>query len=239
MKKTTLTLLAVLASTHASADTLLGVDTTIGSWTTAYEGSIDGLRAADFFQEESNITIQIAVEHPVPYLPNILVAHNNIETIFEDGTYDMDLSHTDATLYYEVLDNWLNLDLGLTARNYDGRLKKTPIGLVGCPDSCSWDLIPSRSILLDFAGTVPMAYLMAEFELPVTGLSIIAQGNGTNYRGDTISELTAKVRWDFVPTMDFALEAGYRGLLMDSTELDELNMDFEATGPYFGLSLRL
>lgn len=244
MKKTALALCAALASSAASAD-FIGFDASAGIWKPAYSGSVgvDKFNADEFSLAKDNVTfLQLAFEHPIPLLPNIMLAHSRVGTegaadletdiTFRDETFsagtrvstDLDLTHTDATLYYELLDNWVNLDLGLTARRYAGDMKVSSEGL-------------SENIRLN--GYLPMLYGMARFDLPFTGWSIIAQGNATGYKGDTHTDFTAKVRWDFMPVVDLGLEAGYRMMSLDLKELDDLQSDLEIKGPYIGLNLHL
>ncbi|MCO1334013.1 TIGR04219 family outer membrane beta-barrel protein [Microbulbifer sp. OS29] len=245
MKKSAFALSALLACGTANADTILGFDATAGAWLPSFSGNIgsDGYNLDNLSLTEDNITfIQVALEHPIPLVPNVLLAHSKIDTdgsdqletsvTFDDETFvakteistDLSLTHTDATLYYEILDNWVNLDLGLTARMYNGEF--TAVG-------------ESQAETIELTGYLPMAYAMARFDLPFTGWSIIAQGNGTAYRGDTHTDLTAKVRWDFVPAIDFAIEAGYRVMSLDLEELDDLQSDIEIKGPYIGFNLHL
>ena len=260
MKKITLAFCAALASASVSADTILGFDATLGAWQPAYSGAlgVDNFNVDEFALAEDNVTfIQAALEHPIPLIPNILVAHSKIETngqtmltenvTFGDETFvagselgaNMTLTHTDATLYYEILDNWVNLDLGLTARLYDGNFQAD--GVMGM--SCIPESSPCPSIEqaenIELSGVLPMVYGVARFDLPFTGWSIIAQGNGTSYNGDSHTDLTAKIRWDFVPALDFAIEAGYRAMTLDVKELDALQSDLEIKGPYLGLNLHL
>ncbi|AMX02132.1 TIGR04219 family outer membrane beta-barrel protein [Microbulbifer thermotolerans] len=256
MKKITLALCAALASGAASADTILGFDASAGVWQPSYSGAIgvDDFDTDEFSLAEDNVTfLQAALEHPIPLIPNIMLAHSSIETdgsavlntdvTFADETFDanseisanIDLTHTDLTLYYEILDNWVNLDLGLTARQYDGALEIVEQGVtaavVGAPE------LAQETV--ELSGVLPMVYGMARFDLPFTGWSIIAQGNGTGYNGDTHTDITAKVRWDFMPVADFAIEAGYRVMSLDVKELDDLQSDIEIKGPYIGLNLHL
>ncbi|SHE90395.1 outer membrane protein [Microbulbifer donghaiensis] len=245
MKRTALALCAALASGAASADTILGFDASAGIWQPSYSGGIgvDNFNMDEFSLAEDNITfLQAALEHPVPLVPNIMLSHSSIQTdgaaelsqfvqfgdetflIGSDVSADLDLSHTDATLYYEILDNWVNLDIGLTARQYKGELSVASA---------------FQSETVELNGYLPMVYGMARFDLPFTGWSVIAQGNGTGYKGDTHTDLTAKVRWDFAPALDFAIEAGYRVMSLEVQELDDLQTDIEIKGPYLGLNLHL
>lgn len=245
MKKTAIAFSALLTCSAASADTILGIDATAGVWLPGYTGDIgsDHYDLDNLSLSEDNITtFQAALEHPIPLVPNVLLAHSKIDTdgaahlesavtfdneAFEVGSEvntDLNLSHTDATFYYEVLDNWVNLDLGLTARRYNGEFTAVS---------------ETQSETVDLTGYLPMAYAMARFDLPFTGWSLIAQGNGTTFRGDTHTDLTAKVRWNFVPVLDLAFEAGYRVMSLDLEELDDLQSDIEIKGPYIGLNLHL
>lgn len=256
MKKITLALCAALASGTASADTILGFDASVGVWQPSYSGAIgvDDFDVDNFSLAEDNVTfIQAALEHPIPLVPNVMVAHSKVSTngstilgsnvTFDDETFfvgqdveaDIDLSHTDATLYYEILDNWVNLDIGLTARQYSGSLDISGQYQVTIPEI----LNPTITESIELSGVLPMAYAMARFDLPFTGWSLVAQGNGTSYRGDSHMDVTAKVRWDFAPVLDFALEAGYRHMTLDLQELDDLQSDLEISGPYLGLNLHL
>ena len=74
----------------------------------------------------------------MPLLPNIRLQHSDLNwsgngwinagtdlngtpfVVAEQADISLDLSHTDATFYYEVLDNVVDLDLGITARLFDG-----------------------------------------------------------------------------------------------------------------------
>jgi len=256
MKKTALALCAALASGAASADTILGFDATAGVWQPSYSGNVgvDDYDIDNFDVADDNATfLQVALEHPIPLIPNIMLAHSAMGTdgstllegdvTFGDETYmagqevnaDLNLDYTDATLYYEVLDNWVNLDLGLTARQYKGALDLTGQYQTSVPEAPN----PVISESIDLNGVLPMAYAMARFDLPFTGWSIIAQGNGTGYKGDTLTDITAKVRWDFAPVLDFAVEAGYRSMTLDLQELDDLHSDLTINGPYLGLNLHL
>ena len=232
MKKIMLALCAALASGAASADTILGFDVSVGAWKPSYSGdSLDHLSL-----DEDNIAfVQAALEHPIPMLPNIMLTHSSIETsntVYGNTVYglvpvdiDIDLSHTDATFYYEILDNWVNLDLGLTARKYTAEYNFTANGfsLAG----------------LDQSDTRGMLYGMARFDLPFTGWSVVAQGNATDYSDTAITDLTTKVRWDFAPALDLAVEAGYRVLDMELQDSVDQATDIEIKGPYLGLNLHL
>lgn len=238
MKK--LTLLAAIAATAvplAHADTVLGVYAGFGSWDATYDGQAGdpSITLKDLgVKDQKNSYYYIALEHPVPLLPNIRLMHTDIvnkqsavisKTFTIDGTTftakdtvssEFDLTHTDASFYYEILDNWVNLDLGLTARKFDG--------FVYAKSSTN-----NKKVNLD--QILPMLYGKVQFDLPFSGLSAGVEGNYVSYQGDTISDYSAKISYLFDSVLDIGIEAGYRKFSL-RVEDDELDAEVNLKGPY-------
>ena len=238
MKK--LTLLAALAVTTAplaQADTVLGVYAGFGSWDSSYDGKAGdpSITLKDLgVEDHKNNFYYIALEHPIPILPNIRLAHTDISTkqtatiskaFTIDGTNfavndnvasEFDLTHTDATLYYEILDNWVNLDLGLTARQFDGFVyaKSTT---------------ENKKVKID--QTLPMLYGKVQFDLPFSGLSAGVEANYVSYQDDKISDYSAKISYLFDSVLDIGVEAGYRKFSL-TVEDDDLDAEINLKGPY-------
>ncbi len=242
MKK--LTLLAAIAATatsFANADTVLGVYAGFGSWDASYDGKIGDPTSISLkelgVKDHKNSFYYIALEHPIPIVPNIRLAHTEISskqtaTITKSFEYDdviytandtikseFDLTHTDATLYYEILDNWVNLDLGLTARMFDGFVYA----------ASTTDTTRNKKVKVD--QTLPMLYAKAQFDLPLTGLSVGVEGNYVSYSGDKVTDYSAKVSYLFDSVLDVGLEAGYRKLSVKVDE-DDLQAKVDIKGPY-------
>ena len=131
----------------------------------------------------------------------------------------MDLSHTDVTLYYEILDNWVNLDLGLTGRVFDDGVSITDVntGLKGD---------------LDIDYVIPLVYAEARFDLPLSGLSLGIQGNAISYDDDTLYD--AKFNLGYTFAFGLGVEAGYRLIDFDYDDDDE-TADVNFDGVYAGL----
>ena len=168
--------------THA--DTLLGLYVGGGSIDYDLSGEVKDLEqnnANDLDLEddlglegESGSYFYVALEHGIPVVPNFRFAYSDItesatnttETVIDFGgeTFpvdsriktDLDFSHYDLTMYYELLDNWVNLDLGLTVRKLDGQLEVKGYQ-VGNPN-----FIITAKEDLDFA--VPLLYGKAQFD---------------------------------------------------------------------------
>ncbi len=237
VKKITLATLALVGCQHVSADTVFGIYAGAGSWQGEYSGEAGdpAVTAQDLgMEEKNNAFYYIAIEHPVPFLPNIKVQQNDItsdqsstiEKSFSIGDItfpagsnvktDFDLSYTDATLYYEALDNWLNLDLGVTLRKYSGYLKAESMQF-------------SDNIDVDVA--VPLIYGKFQFDLPLSGFSAGFEGNYISYDGNNLSDYSAKIGYMFDSSLDLGLEVGYRAVKLDINE-DDVATNLEIKGPY-------
>ena len=232
--------LATLLAPAAFADTVLGVYAGAGQWKSDYDGKAGepSITLKELgVKEHSNNYFYIALEHPIPVLPNIRLESINIKsrqaadiskTFTIDGTdftlgdhvaSEFDLSHTDATLYYEILDNWLNLDLGLTARKFDGFV---------------WAQSSTESKKVKVDQTLPMVYAKFQFDLPFTGLSAGVDVNYVSYSGDKVSDYSAKISYLFDSVLDIGVEGGYRKLSITIDDNDlKANMDLK--GPYVAL----
>ena len=239
MKKLTLATTLALLSPFAAADTILGVYAGAGQWQGEYSGnagdpSIDVKSLG--MDEEDNNYYYIALEHPVPIIPNIKLQKMDItseqtaiidQSFVIDGTpfvagtevaSDFDLSHMDIVLYYELLDNWVNLDVGLNIRKFDGHVTAV-------------SEFTAESVELDEA--IPMIYAKAQFDLPLTGFSVGLEGNAINYEDNRLTDYSAKLQYMFDSALDIGLEVGYREM---SLEVDEdVTADIQLKGPYAAL----
>lgn len=238
MKKISLiAALGLAATSFAQADTVFGIYAGAGSWNGSYDGdagepsiSLKELGVKD----HSNNFYYVAIEHPIPVLPNVRLSHIDIKakqsaditrTFVIDGTpfiagehvaSQFDLSHTEATFYYEILDNWVNLDLGLSARKFDGYVSAQS---------------PTRREKVKLDDTLPLVYAKAQFDLPFTGLSVGVEGNYVSYSGDKLSDYSAKISYLFDSALDFGLEAGYRKLSL-TVDDNDLQGKVDIKGPY-------
>lgn len=246
MKK--LLLASVVAATAiptVQADTVLGIYAGAYSWGADYSGDINDTDAGETidleddlgFSDESNMVFYVALEHPVPVLPNIRIQQTALDssangTLTRDFTFDdvdfsigqdvatdMDFTHTDLTLYYEILDNWVNLDLGLTVRKFDGEIKIEGGGEIA---------------QVDLDAALPMLYVMAQFDLPLTGLSAGLQGNAVGYSGSSLLDLNGYVQYEFA--FGLGLRGGYRSFTLELDDIDDIDSDLTLSGPYAALT---
>lgn len=182
---------------------------------------------------DTNANASVYFEHPVPLLPNVRLNYTLVEQsgrgrlsgdfdgipLLVGGTdvrSDLDLEQLDLTLYYEVLDNWVNLDLGLTARDLSGELTVQEVGGSQSVSQTKVDAV------------LPMGYVAARFDLPLTGVSVGAEGNFVSYSGDSLHDFNAYGQFEIAVLQ---LRAGYRQMSIDYEDDDE-SLDVKVDGPF-------
>lgn len=191
------------------------------------------------YDDGSSTVIYAALEHPVPLIPNVRLVYTDIDenangrmsqtvvygdTIFlanEQVSSLVELKTTDVTLYYSVLDNVVNLDLGLTAKYIDSKARIT--GQV------------SGSEDANISVWVPMVYAGVGFDLPLSGLSLSADGSAVGYSGSTFYDVTVRAAYQTPWLLGF--DVGYRQLSLDLDDVDDSFANVDFSGPYAGAYL--
>jgi outer membrane protein len=239
-----------LLSTVTQADTILGVYAGVGNWNTGTDGSfssqgdsIDVVSDLGFDDESQNF-IHAALEHPIPFLPNIKLSKTDLDnqaisdlptTIdFEGKKFNasdrvdtkLDLSHTDVVLYYEVLDNWVSLDLGLTARNFTGEARLNAAAL-------------SRVAESEIEGWIPLGYVKAQFDLPFTGFYAGGEVHALAFDDNGITDYSVRVGYESM--FRVGAELGYRKMSLELEDVDNgsFRSDLSIDGVYLSLTLHI
>jgi len=183
----------------------------------------------------STASVVLILEHPIPALPNIKYQGFDLDTggrntltssiTFDGQTYNagdtvrsnFDLSHDDIFLYYEVMDNWVNLDIGLNLKIFDGE--------VSIADSTN---TTSSKIKID--ETIPLPYLSARFDLPFSGAYMGADISGFSYDGSRVVDATIKLGYE--SDIGLGIEGGYKTLSAHLDDVSDLDADVEYEGAY-------
>ncbi len=232
--------IALLSAATVHAD-VIGGSLEVSYWQGNYGGDLFsrsddqsvGLEDELNFDDIGALELAASFEHPVPVLPNIKIKHvdldesadSDVSFDFDGFTYngdvqtDLDLTHNDVILYYEVLDNWVMLDLGLDVKIFDGALRIEDV---------------SDSTQADIDEAVPMLYANAAFELPFTGLSAGAELSAISYSGDKLYDGKLRLRQDI--SLAF-IELGYRQLAIDIEDVDDIDVDADISGVYISTGL--
>jgi outer membrane protein len=244
MKKTALAVLVTgLLSTSAMADTIAGLYIGGSIWSNEATGTFgEQGNLVDFnLKDKEQGSFYIALEHPLPLVPNLLIASTTLDTDgsttltesfeFEDTTFDIetpvdttfDISYIDYTLYYEIFDNGLfSFDLGLTVRDFDGDITvKSDI----------------ENASLAVTEMIPMLYASAIVALPGTGLDLFANGNLLSIDSHTLYDYQMGISYELIDNLaiDVNLTAGYRAVKLQLEDIDDLYTDIEFKGVFAGV----
>lgn len=223
MKKALLTLCA--GSVMASASTLLGFGIEADYYSPEAKGDFrytdNGVTSATHFNGDNDSQYQVGLylEHPVPMLPN-LRADFTPETSFTGtdsiaGTNTVKFSQIDTTLYYELLDNVVDLDIGLTGKYVKGDV--------------------SGTVNQSFNVIIPMVYVAAGVKIPALPVRLDADLKYVGYSGNSVSDMRIKAAWNVFAGLEAV--AGYR---YESLKLDENDIysTLKIQGPFIGVGYR-
>ena len=211
----------------AQAD-VIGVKGDLSYW--AYDGQANmaaQTAASDQDLERKGAAqLSLAIEHPVPLIPNAKIRYVNLKTQTENEVagqpvYDINMDHADFILYYEILDNIVNADVGVGATTLNGHV--TTLAL-------------SKT---DIDKTVPVIYGSAGVKLPFTGLSAKAELLYSNFTDAKITDAQAELQYNFIDNLlvDVGLKAGYRILDIKLDDYEKNDLKFNFKGPYIGLDI--
>ena len=229
MKLLKLTLLALGTSVCglAQAD-LIGVKGDLSYWNYNGEANMAAQTSApdQDLERKGSAQLSLAIEHPIPLIPNAKIRYVNLKTQTENEVagqpvYDLDIDHTDFILYYEVLDNIVDADIGFGASNLNGDVKTLGLNKT------------------DIDKTIPVIYGSAGVKLPFTGLSAKAELLYSNVNDTKITDAQAELQYNFIDNLlvDVGLKAGYRILDIKLDDYEKNDLKFNFKGPYIGLDV--
>lgn len=268
-KKAFLAAVATLFMTNVQADTV-GLYLGGQIWQSEFTGGFaKESTLIDFnYKNEQPSSFFVAIEHPFPLLPNLRISYTNFDTssqtnsteefsftedrsqIVHETRIDSDVEtrfnvgYVDYTLYYQLLDNRsFSLDLGLTARSFDGAITVTEdittvndwSDIFGTPYTfADNDIFTSEIKTNDIE---PMLYIASSIGLPLTGFSLFAQGDFL-FKGDrTISDFQVGLMYDLIDNqmIDFNVTLGYRTVKMEFKSSDDLFSNAEIKGGFVSM----
>lgn len=236
--------LTMTAAVHANAD-VTGVTAGVEMWqadpsiTAGDTGYAQSLTAAD----ENASAWYIAFEHPIPLLPNLALRRQSLDfsgsttlaaelrldgVVFPKNTVldnQLKLAYTDASLYYELLDNDLvSLDLGLTARFVKGDANASTA---------------NSSASTDFSVPLPMIYWNANLGIPATSASLFFTGNYVNYSDNAFYDARAGLAYEVIDAtaMSLAVKLGVQKLDLDVQDQDDLDAKVAIDGAFLAVEI--
>lgn len=205
-------LLSFLFSSFIYADTV-GGEMSVG----LFYHDVEGINTQGVsFSDTQDIFFSASLELPFPLMPNIKFSNTSLSHDNDSSNglerANLTLKYTDATLYYEVLDTWLELDLGATLRYVKGNIQ-----------------LPSFVLnnTTSYTHSIPLLYAKGRFNIPTTDLSIQLETNALTFSDINSYDYALSARYSF--TMGLGVEAGYKSFHLDgdvSSLGSENDLDF-------------
>ena len=227
----------------ARADTM-SVKLGVQQWksdVSGYFGEASDATISPDFAETSQHKFLLALEHPLPLVPNLALSHSENEAsgmVRLAQTYRLgeqlysvasvlnaraDYSTTDLTFYYEMLDSSLiGVDLGVQVRylSADFHVDESQNSLSSSADASDWQ---------------PMAYAKLHSALPLVGLRSYVQ----LAKGDDNHEYEMAVGYQFVDSIlaDMSVFIGYKDSKTVLDKVDGIYAEQRWESVFVGLEL--
>lgn len=212
-------------STFSHAD-VIGVKADLSYW------NFDGYSQDNNFKHEldrqGTAQLSVAVEHPVPLLPNAKIRYVNLDSNSEQSSpanaADIKLNNIDYILYYELLDTVVHADIGAGLSNLDGTVRNLNAGALNQYDLDEYS---------------PLLYATVGVKLPFTGMSAKAEAIYTHGSDSKKTDVQAELQYDFIDNLlvDIGAKVGYRMMQVDFEQNQRPDLQLEFRGPYIGLDV--
>lgn len=208
-----------LGASTLSAEILLGFGAEADYYSVEADGSFNYENTRTNFNNDQESSYQLGayLEHPIPLFPNIRIDYTPKTTFSGSdgvgGSNDVEFTQLDTTLYYEILDNVVDLDIGISGKYLSGDVRGV--------NNKSFDEI------------LPLGYLRVAFFPPATGLSFDGNIKYIEYEGDSLLDARIKATWEIM--VGLGVQAGYRYESMDIDDRFEMNTDASFRGPFVGV----
>ncbi|MBD8009187.1 MULTISPECIES: TIGR04219 family outer membrane beta-barrel protein [Acinetobacter] len=212
-------------STFSHAD-VIGVKADLSYW------NFDGYSQDNNFKHEldrqGTAQLSVAVEHPLPLLPNAKIRYVNLDSNSEQSSpanaADIELNNIDYILYYELLDTVVHADIGAGLNNLDGTVRNLNAGALNQYDLDEYS---------------PLLYATVGVKLPFTGMSAKAEAIYTHGSDSKKTDVQAELQYDFIDNLlvDVGAKVGYRMMQVDFEQDQRPDLRLEFKGPYIGLDV--
>jgi outer membrane protein len=182
----------------------------------------------------------LRLEHPLPLLPNAMLSKTDIEestssrlsrtfdfggssfTVGEDVDSSVQYRQSDVILYYNILDTGASLDVGVDARYIDSNTSLSDSN--GAMETAR------------VSGWIPLLYAGVDIALPLTGLSLGAEGSFIGYQDHHLYDVTLHA--SYTSPWKAGADLGYRRLKLGLDDFDDYSTDIEFSGPYAGVFVK-
>lgn len=235
MKRLLLSIILTTTFTTSAFSDFIGFEAGAAYWNSSINGNIqkgnqthlDLNNTLGLNDHDSSNYFWAIIEHPLPLLPNFKIERTNFSVSGKtnlNGSFNgnsfvinkeskLILNQTDFKFYYEILDNWVNADIGLNFKKIDGSLE-------------------IDTLKEDISAIIPMLYLKTKFDLPFTGLSAEADLNYISYSGSKYKDFKAGLVYE--TDIGFGATIGYKIQNLLIEDIDGFDAKLDIKGIYFG-----
>lgn len=213
MKKSVLTALC-LASVNVSAAMILGFGAEVDYYNPTASGNFNYKTTATHFSNDSESAYQVGlyVEHPIPFVPNLRIDYTP-DTSFSGSGNKVTLNQLDVTPYYEILDNVVDIDLGVSFKVLDGKV--------------------AGAVNESFNHVIPMGYVAAGIDIPGVPVRIAGDIRYVALSSDFLYDRRIKAVWKVMAGVEAKI--GYREESLTINDHFDLHTDMSIKGPFVGL----
>ena len=230
-----LTLLLTLTTT-AQAEFIglnIGASNRTPSLSNSFSNTNDLFNQTD--DEQGQPSLLFILEHSISALPNVKYQGYNLDSTGSDAliggtlsfnsqslgsgpvTSSFDLANSDFVLYYELMDNWVNLDFGLDLKSFNGEVSLYNDGL--------------NTTVYPIDETIPLFYLSARFDLPFNGFYIGADINSNFSISDSVAE-DSTFMLGYRSDNGMRVEGGIKRFSLDLNSTNDIDANLEYNGLY-------
>jgi len=233
----------LLLPTLANSAMLVEAEIGVGAWfydtvgNFNHQGTYADVDADLLLDDDTGSVSYITIEHPLPSIPNIRLKKLNLSasgngtvtgTGFTFGgvnytsgdsiTTELILDHTDVTLYYKILDNVIDVDLGVTVMMLNGSAEVTRGGV-------------SNRKMIDT--TIPLVHYKLGISFLPTAFRFQFDGNHMDMSDGYFCSLDTKIIYQ--PDAFYGVEVGYRDEKFKFDGKQGLYSDVDFEGPFVNL----
>lgn len=229
-------LLAASLATSINAD-FIGFEAGAAFWNASATGDVQ-YKSGTKFDLADNLGLDdntganflwAVVEHPVPIIPNLKIEKSSFSVdskTLSAGSFagtsnvavgqksELILDQTDFKIYYELLDNWVNIDAGINIKVIDGS-------------------VTLGSTTEDISASIPMLYAKGKIQLPFSGFALEADVSTISFSGSSFTDAKAAILYE--TSYGLGATIGYKKESLNLDDISDYNAEISISGMYAGV----